>query len=501
MDRTAHGVTAQRVMQPMTQQPAEVDEDDVELIREDSFTVSDVEGDAPAVLAHLRTRLLDLTLSNRLLQFRHGARTVRVIDELPDQLFARLMKGEDLEFLPVPEPPPDHPLRAKVAPKQDGDQPAAGVRLRSAKAKDRENAARSYAKERGLATDFELPTPAPEAATNEKHTDAGIQTLLFPADLERILRTITSEARSAIEEKGSNILYLVFGFLEWFESESSSKAILSPLLTVPVVLRRGEPDRKTGAYRFFVSYSGDDILPNLSLQEKLRRDFKLEVPDVDDEETPETYFSRIRETVPLNQRWGVRRQISLGLLQFSKLLMFRDLDPLQWPPALLPTKHPRLLELFRGSPGESNEYASEYNLDAHEANGTGAAVPSVIMDADSSQHSAIVDAMAGRSMVIEGPPGTGKSQTIANLIAAVMAEGKTVLFVADKLTALDVVKKRLDDAGLGVFCLELHSDKTQKSRLMDDLRKRLELRSTFRTRSRDRGMIASSHFVGPFFVS
>ena len=107
-------------------------------------------------------------------------------------------------------------------------------------------------------------------------------------------------------------------------------------------------------------------------------------------------------------------------------------------------------------------------------------MPPLILDADSSQHSAIVDAMAGRSMVIEGPPGTGKSQTIANLIAAALGEGKSVLFVADKLTALEVVRKRLDEHGIGVFCLELHSDKTQKARLMEDLRQRLALQGTFR---------------------
>src|SRR5690606_9080393 len=84
----------------------------------------------------------------------------------------------------------------------------------------------------------------------------------------------------------------------------------------------------------------------------------------------------------------------------------------------------------------------------------------LIDDADSSQHSALVDAVSGKSLVIEGPPGTGKSQTITNLIAAALAQGKRVLFVAEKMAALEVVKKRLDRAGLGEFCLELHSHKT-----------------------------------------
>ena len=99
-------------------------------------------------------------------------------------------------------------------------------------------------------------------------------------------------------------------------------------------------------------------------------------------------------------------------------------------------------------------------------------VPHLIRDADSSQHSALVHALRGQNLVIEGPPGTGKSQTITNLIAAALARGKTVLFVAEKLAALEVVRRRLDDAGLGMFCLEVHSHKTKKGALLNDLAQR-----------------------------
>lgn len=125
-------------------------------------------------------------------------------------------------------------------------------------------------------------------------------------------------------------------------------------------------------------------------------------------------------------------------------------------------------------------YDGEYDFEGSGAGPAPPVVPPVIIDADSSQHSAIVDVFAGKSLVIEGPPGTGKSQTIANIIAAAMDAGKTVLFVAEKLTALEVVHRRLEEVGLGPFCLELHSDKTQKSRLMEDLKRRLDLRRSFR---------------------
>jgi archaellum biogenesis ATPase FlaH len=97
------------------------------------------------------------------------------------------------------------------------------------------------------------------------------------------------------------------------------------------------------------------------------------------------------------------------------------------------------------------------------------------LDADSSQHSAIIDVLNGKNIVIEGPPGTGKSQTITNLIAACLANGKSVLFVAEKLTALEVVRKRLDASGLGAFCLELHSHKTQKKTVLADIKNRLDI--------------------------
>jgi hypothetical protein len=117
-------------------------------------------------------------------------------------------------------------------------------------------------------------------------------------------------------------------------------------------------------------------------------------------------------------------------------------------------------------------YADDYEVDQPE---TAAKVPLLITDADASQFSAIADVMDGKNLAIKGPPGTGKSQTITNIIAAALAKGQKVLFVAEKMAALEVVKKRLDEAGLGEFCLELHSTKAQKKDVLESLRKRLEL--------------------------
>jgi len=208
-----------------------------------------------------------------------------------------------------------------------------------------------------------------------------------------------------------------------------------------------------------LNYSGEDIETNLSLVEKLRRDFGIEMPLLDDDDTPESYFAKFEEILKLKKRWRIRRQITLALVSFGKLLMYRDLDPRTWPAAHNISKHPLVRDLFEGTKSSNIELAEEYPIDAPELKRE---VPHLIRDADSSQHSALIHALRCQNLVIEGPPGTGKSQTITNLIAAALATGKAVLFVSEKLAALEVVRKRLDDAGLGLFCLELHSHKTKK---------------------------------------
>ncbi|MBQ9025138.1 MAG: AAA family ATPase, partial [Methanobrevibacter sp.] len=100
-----------------------------------------------------------------------------------------------------------------------------------------------------------------------------------------------------------------------------------------------------------------------------------------------------------------------------------------------------------------------------------------VLDADSSQIAAIQDVKAGRNLVVEGPPGTGKSQTIVNLIAELLAEGKSILFVSEKMAALDVVKDRLTGVGLGKFVLELHSHKTRRKKFLKDLQKATNVRA------------------------
>lgn len=430
-------------------------------------------------LEHLRNRLLDLTGRNRLLNFHHPKKcSLRVIDELPDQIVLALLAGEEMRFKAVPEPTEEELISAGYL--QRRSQAGELVRLR-----DDPNA-REWAEHLELATSYEVPTGG-DSDGARKHSDKIIQTLYYPFELEARLKALGQASESAIQEMGTNLLYLAVGFLEWFESRDSDITHIAPLILVPARLHRGRLNRETGTYEYTITYSGEDLIANLSLREKLHVDFGMALPDFDESKFPEDYLREVYELIKDTQpRWRVRRYISLALFNFSKLLMYLDLDPKNWPDTPNITNHPVVSQILSrvvqgGSPEDpspaSVAFGEEYAID--EIDEVHTKYP-LIEDADSSQHSALIDALDGKNLVIEGPPGTGKSQTITNLIAAAIAQGKTVLFVAEKLAALEVVRSRLDAAGIGEFCLELHSHRAQKRELLDDVEERMRRHCGYR---------------------
>lgn len=406
-------------------------------------------------LAQLRLKLLDLTARNRLLNFRHSTtRSIQVVDVVPTAVFDRLTDAKPIRFLPVPDPDPSEYVGSPRKQKPE---------------------VRDYAAKLGISTSYTLPRSGAglPARGNEGST---LRVLSYPEDLDRQCRYIAKEARSAIEETGTNMLYLVFGFLEWYESDDSDKPLFAPLIAVPIALKKGAIDPETRFAVYDLAHTGDEIAENLSLREKLRKDFSVNIPEFDEEKGPEDYFERLAEVVRKRNRWKIRRQISLAMLSFAKLLIVRDLDPNNWP-----TKKEKsaLVEndLVRSVFGEiSSGGDAGANLDDHDIDDHPQANLSLIYDADTSQHSALIDALEGQNLVIDGPPGTGKSQTITNLIAESLVRGKRVLFVSEKLAALEVVKNRLETAGLADFCLELHSHKTSKKAVVDSLAMRRQAR-------------------------
>ena len=277
-------------------------------------------------------------------------------------------------------------------------------------------------------------------------------------------------ARTYVEEQGVNILYIAFGMLHWFEDDNSQESKKAPLILVPVQL-----ERVSARERFTLSFTEDEIGHNISLLAKVKADFGLaipELPDLDEVNIP-AYFDSVEKSLEAQKKWTINRDsIVIGFFSFGKFLMYRDLDINNWPEHSRPEEHPVITALledgFRepaSTIGENDPIDQHIKLkDTHH-----------IMDADSSQIIAILDANQGRNMVIQGPPGTGKSQTITNLIAEAIAAGKKVLFVSEKMAALEVVKRRLDSVGLGVACLELHSHKTNKRSLLNELAATLDL--------------------------
>jgi very-short-patch-repair endonuclease len=419
--------------------------------------------DLKIALDRIRKKLLDLSRRNRLLNHRPGRRSLQIVDELPDQVFKALVtEGAPMYFAPLAEPDEE-----EAASESTENLTLLDLSLAES---DSSDSTKKRAQQNDTRTQSELPRPLGDTELKKKHVDEFLQTRLYARDLEKRLKHISGDAQTAIEESGSNILYLVLGFLEWYEDDNSSERNRAPLILVPVTLERGKFDAKAFRYRYSLSYSGEDITPNLSLAEKLRQDFGIALPEFDEELKPEIYFESVSAAIADKRGWKVAREILLGMFSFGKLLMYLDLDPARWPGANSLTEHSIIGRLFEGSQeADGNPYGETYQIDADPQ----AAAITLVVDADSSQHSAIIDAISGRNLVIEGPPGTGKSQTITNLIGVALWQGKSVLFVSEKLAALEVVRRNLDNAGLGDFCLELHSHKTQKQKLLKDIEARL----------------------------
>ena len=425
-------------------------------------------------LKAIRNRLLDLTGRNRLLSYKHGkAGSIRVIDEMPDQLAENILNESDFTFIPVDEPLYQELIDYGYIAIDDEGQEIEIKPYPDAK---------EWAKVKGFDTDYQLPIS--ENSKDTKHNDTNIQTLLYPADLEAKLRGIRGKANTAIEETGTNILYLAFGFLEWFEDENSEVTRQAPLFLIPVKVEKASLNKLLGTYTYTIQYTSEDIISNLSLREKLRHDFHLSLPEIDEDILPEEYFKKVENQILKRKpKWKLKRFATLAMFDFGKLLMYLDLDPDKWPQGEKNIQnHPILQQFFAKQGSDSgnsspSSFGEEYSIDnlehVHEK------YP-LIDDADSSQHSALVDAIQGKDLVIEGPPGSGKSQTITNLIAAAMSQGKKVLFVAEKMAALQVVKSRLERAGLGDFCLELHSHKTQKKHVYENIAQRINKQNDYR---------------------
>ncbi|MBC6416406.1 MAG: DUF3320 domain-containing protein [Rhodospirillales bacterium] len=306
-----------------------------------------------------------------------------------------------------------------------------------------------------------------ESDLESRYRDLFLETRLGPEALQRRLLRLFADARTSEEEQGVNILYLAMGFLRWFESDSSQIPREAPLILLPMELVRD--DRRA---TFDLRARDTEIATNLPLRERLRADFGLDLPEIAEDETfdPEAYFDDLAERIASRDRWSLDRDgMQLGFFSFSKLLMMRDLEPECWPDGTF-EKHPVMGGLLGGGFERTDPlFGPQERLDPRLA----PADLLHVVPADASQTRAIEEIRAGRNLVVQGPPGTGKSQTIANIVAGAAHDGKTVLFVAEKMAALSVVHDRLRNVGLGDLCLEIHSRAANKKAFVQELARTL----------------------------
>lgn len=318
-------------------------------------------------------------------------------------------------------------------------------------------------RERGLRHARDLPADQLAGLLDNRRT---VHVDVTGAAYQTRLRALAYKARTIVEETGANNLYLALGTLVW---EFDGRPLRSPLILVPVALK---PAGRGGRYRLLLDDTGSST-PNFCLVEKLRQVHGLDVPGLADPVTDDAgidldaaFDATRRAVAERGLPYHVEATADLAVLQFAKFRLWRDLDE-NWAEF---AKNPLVAHLIHtptdafADPVPPGERIDLDELDEQ------CPVP-----ADSSQLHAVTEATEGRTFVLEGPPGTGKSQTITNLLTHAVAAGKRVLFVAEKRAALDVVQRRLETVGMGPLSLDLHDRGSKPAAVREQIRRALEL--------------------------
>lgn len=404
-----------------------------------SFDVEIVlDADTPtSKLALWQRKLLDLTTRNRLLHLPDSSKAVRLVCPDPAKLEDHLADGKRIKIVAMP------------------DLESGGRDVALYQQQNNEDLRDQYARaalERGE-----------------------VLSTLEKSKLEAALIDLYRKARSDLDEGGANTLFLALGFLKWKKSADDPKVYCAPLILLPVRL-----ERKSALSGVTMMLHEDEPRFNLTLLELLRHDFELTIPGLDGELPGDEsgidvagIWNTVRRAVRDVPGFEVTNDLVLGTFSFAKYLMWKDLadrvDQLSHSPLV---RH--LLERTTNSFRSGGDFPIPEELDRK-------IDPSKLftpLPADSSQLAAVVASANGCDFVLDGPPGTGKSQTIANMIAHNLALGRRVLFVAEKMAALNVVYRRLEEKGLGEFCLELHSNKTSKVDVLKQLERAWDTRDT-----------------------
>ena len=376
-------------------------------------------------------KLLDLTLRNNLLNIRLTKSTLQLISTNIGLLEDALAEGHEFAILPKPT---------------DWD---------------------NGLMDAGIYQAINQTDPIIDLVKQEL-TQKRLRSYLAENELSSSLTGLYRSSRSSMEENGANTLYLALGLLKWYETPTSERPRYAPILLFPV-----EIVRKSAVRGYVIRSREEEVMMNITLLEMLRQDFGINIGGLEvlpkDESGIDVrlVLNTIRKGVMAQKRWNVEEQAILGIFSFNKFIMWNDIhnnaDKL--------CRNPIVKSLISGKIEWQPEEDAEFNLDK-DFKPADVLLP---ISADSFQLEAVCHAATGKSFILHGPPGTGKSQTITNIIADALYNGKKVLFVAEKMAALSVVQKRLSDIGLAPFCLELHSNKSKKSAVLQQLKTTIEI--------------------------
>lgn len=421
-------------------------------------------------------KLLDLNLRNRLISYKTGGRGIEILCGDADKMLSFIETHSKVSLIPTPLTVEQKESSPKV---------------------------------------LSLPPSFIESDVLSYYERDSLLAVNASQTAETSLKNLVRKSNSALEESGCNPLFLTLGLIRWFDNEKAAThgtgAMYAPIFLLPVKA----PHRKNGLY-YNIEYSAEDIQLNRTAFEYFRRTYNLDFSRLipfprkqDGSIDLRLIYNEIRKTISPMKNWALLENTSaLSLFSFAHFVMWNDLRNHRQEMM----NHPIVASFIYG---EKKWNAPENLVSPEELDEKiGPKDFAAPLSADSSQIKAIVDSEKGESFILDGPPGTGKSQTIANMIVNFLYHGKKVLFVAEKEVALDVVKKRLDALHLGQFVLKLANLGTPKSDILSNYSRLLELgplsdEDKFNTlgdnlleeRKELNNIMAKLHESSPYFLS